>query len=189
MLPSMSDILHHTSLFRVVQISGRYGGGKTSLSVALAMQLVKSGHAHTIVSNVPLSFEADATIQRSDVSDIHDAAIILDEAWLELGQGVDNRKIRDWLAYLRKNNQYILLPSVLPLARIVSTFTVEREYSLTPLGLPLWIYQWRLNIGSSSNRNRNVGRFYWWRPSSIFPFYDHTYKPSEDYYVYRFDKA
>jgi hypothetical protein len=104
-----------------------------------------------------------------------------------LPSGTSNGQVNQWLAYLRKQNQHILLPSVLPLARQVSHFVLERQYNLLPIGLPYWVYKWRLKGGSLSSKKETLYGWYWWgRPTKIFGYYDHLARPDDKYYVYQF---
>lgn len=182
----MIELFNYVTLFRTLWLAGRFGGGKTALSVHLALLLCERDYAANIVSNVPFIGlgQPTAVLKQSELFDLSDTVMLLDEAWLMLGQGTSNKQVQEWLAYLRKSNLYVLLPSVMPLAKQVSNLVVERELSLTALGLPVWIYKWRLTTGSMTKKEQQYGRFPWFRPSSVFPMYDHNARPSEDYYYY-----
>lgn len=186
MISSFVEAIHYTTLFRTCWLSGRYGGGKTSLAVRLALALVADGYAARIVSNVPLHIGIEPAVTDSaGAVEVRDAVLLIDEAWSELGMGADSRKLRQWLAYLRKHNQFVLMPSVLAISRHAAAFSIEREWSLSPAGIPLWIYRWRLVVASASGRKRpETGLFFWWRPQEVFSLYDHTYKPDDRYFVY-----
>lgn len=180
----MIELLHYVTLFRTLWLSGRYGGGKTALAVHLAFMLCKNDYAENIVSNIELAGTPTAILTRDQLFDLRDCAMVLDESWLMLGQGTSNSKVQEWLAYLRKSNLYMLLPSVMPLAKQVSHLVVERELSLMPLGLPLWIYRWRLTTGGTTKRAQQLGRVYWYKPASVFNLYNHEDRPGERYYYY-----
>jgi hypothetical protein len=151
--------------------------------------MVKQKYGNRIVTNVPLLLGPhEAILKPSEVHDVQDAILILDEAWLMLPSGTSNSQVNAWLAYLRKQNQHILLPSVLPLARQVSHFAVERSYNLLPVGLPYWVYRWKLKGGSLGKKTDDIfGTFFWNNPKRVFGYYDHTYRPNDNYYVYKFD--
>lgn len=179
--------MNYLTQFRVLWLAGRFGGGKTALAVHLAYELCRLNHADSICSNVPfLEFgEPTAVLQKEELSQLTDCVMLLDESWLMLGQGVPPKQVTAWLAYLRKNNQYMLLPSVMPLNRQLSMFVVERRFNFASFGVPLWWYQWRLTTGAVAKKNTDTrGQIYWWYPQRVFSLYDHYHKPSESYYYY-----
>jgi hypothetical protein len=183
----MDTVIRYLTLFRTCWISGRYGGGKTALSIWLALQLVERGYANKIVTNTELTFAVPVdTLRAGQVHDIEDCAVILDEAWLLLPRGASNKQAQEWLAYLRKNNQHVILPSVLPLAQQVSNFIVERWFNGLALGVPLWGYSYQLRSAGIGKKQTEVGSLYWWRPSQVFELYDHKARPGDKYYVYEF---
>lgn len=183
MFGAIDEMLKYVVLFRTCLLGGRYGGGKTALAVHMAIELVRQRHAISICSNLPLNLGVEGEpVSRAEVQESRDSVIILDESWLELGKGVDSKKLRSWLAYLRKHNQYVLLPSVMELTSQVSQFSVERRYNLLQLGLPVWVYQWKLTTGRHTQKNGENGWFYWMRPTRIFGAYDHIWKPDDEHY-------
>lgn len=161
-------LLHYLQLFRLLVISGRYGGGKTALAVWLAYQLSYP----RILSNISLSlpgykFIADCGNSFVDVaSDVSDCVVVYDESWLDLGLGASFSKVRDYLSFLRKRNQVLLLPSVLPLSRTVRVFECSRVFNGLMFGIPLWLYQYRVSSFGDS------GKYFFWFPSRVFKFYD-----------------
>lgn len=179
------EVLRYITLFRTCWIGGRYGGGKSALAVHLALQLIAEGHCTKVAANMPLHLGvAGRAIEADEVQALTDVAIILDEGWNQLGKGSDNHKLKMWLAYLRKRNQYVLMPSVLDLARQLMVFTIERRFNFIPLGLSAWLYQWRLRTGGITKRSEQTGYFVWSKPQAAFAFYDHIYESREIYHVY-----
>lgn len=186
----MDTPIRYLTLFRTLWISGRYGGGKTALSVWLALELVKQGYASSIVTNTELLFASPVDVLRADqIHDMQDCAVILDEAWLLLPMGASSGKVQEWLAYLRKNNQHVILPSVLPLARQVSNFVIERSFNGMGIGLPFWLYTYQLRSASIGKSKPDTGRFMWYKPSRSFGLYDHRARPGDKYYVYSFTEG
>lgn len=172
----------YVKTFRTIWLAGRFGGGKTSLAVALALSLVRDGSCKFIASNVALTVgELVRKADAQEIRDVRDCAILLDEAWSVLGTGFD-KNARDWLAYLRKRNQYLLMPSVLPLARCVRTLTVERRFNGLIFGLPVWAYRWRLSSGTGDEK----GTYLWWRPKRIFGAFDTLGEPGDEWGIYEF---
>jgi hypothetical protein len=188
MTVGMWEPVRYLTLFRTLWFAGRYGGGKTALAVYMAAQLVIERYATTIVSNLPLDLGVDGvTIKRGDISGIKDAVLLLDEGWQELEIGSSAKAVKAWLAYLRKDNLHVLLPSVHALAREVSNYTIERKWNLLVFGLPYWVYQWRLITGHHSKKDVSMGWLYLHKPQRIFGSYDHEYRPDgERWFVYEF---
>ena len=159
-------------LYRFVWISGRYGGGKTLLSVAFADALLRSGRVSRIFSNFPFKLSSPLP---SSPDDIRDSCVIFDEAWLYF----DSRS-RNWsfvsavLAYLRKRNVYLLLPSVFPLDKRLRQVCAQRVAAFSRLlpGLP-WLYSFSVGWGVYSDRH-----FFLLFPSRYFSLYDHLAIPS-----------
>jgi hypothetical protein len=182
--------LRYITQFRTVWLAGRYGGGKTALAVELATQLVEEKFADKIVSNLPLNVGGRLTvIKKGDIADIKDAVLLLDEGWQELEIGSSQKAVKEWLAYLRKQNHYVLLPSVLSLAKEVSRYTIERRYNLLQLGLPYWVYQWRLITGTYTKKDTQHGWIYWGSPTNIFGAYDTEYRPDgQRWFLYEFNQ-
>jgi hypothetical protein len=173
-------------LFRTCWLAGRPGGGKTSLAIYMALHLIASGYASKLVANIELRLPGSSSTKLDSVHDVRsitNSVVILDEAWLYLGKGVGQKAVQQWLAMIRHGNQYLLLPSVLPLTDQVQYFTLQRTWNLVPVALPLWVYNWRLNAGATHDK----GRWLWWHPSQVFSLYDHTAnQPGDTYYVYEF---
>lgn len=166
--------------YRSVWLSGRPGGGKTLLAVVLAYELVACGFLTRIVANFPITFPGWRG-RKCDVdpASVVDAAIILDEAWAEVGLGAEGA-LKRWMAYPRKNNQVFLYPSVLPLTKSLHMFRVNRVFCGTKFGLPFWTYRYRLDVGE---RKPLAGNFFLWTPSRYFGMYDSFAKP-EGWKVY-----
>jgi hypothetical protein len=180
--------LRYITQFRTVWLAGRYGGGKTALAVELAAQLIEEKFADKVVSNLPLNIGGRETvIKKGEIQDIEDAVLLLDEGWQELEIGSGQKAIKEWLAYLRKQNHYVLLPSVLSLAKEVSRYTIERRFNLLQLGIPYWIYQWRLITGAYTKKDTQYGHIYWGSPTKIFGSYDTEYRPDgQRWFLYDF---
>lgn len=187
----MIELFQYLTLFRTVVLSGRYGGGKTALAVWLALRLVALRHCSRIVSNMPLDWGSPGVeISISDVHAVEDCAIILDEAWLYLGAGISPQEQRAWFAFIRKRNQFLLLPSVRPLARDVSQYFVQRTINLMRFGVPCWVYRWSFRMGVSvARRHEESGLAVLWRPQNIFGVYDHGYEPGYKFWLYEASPA
>jgi hypothetical protein len=154
--------------FRVVTIVGRYGGGKTLLSVAVSKYLLDNGFVSKVVTNFPCSFASPPSVP------LVDSAIVLDEAWTTLFPGASHKQIMTYLAFLRKLNNILLLPSVVPLSKRVNVLEVVRYLNCEIFGLPLWIYRWRLRATGER------GYFALLFPFRYYNLYDHSYVVTDD---------
>lgn len=177
----MGLAIHYITIMRRCWLCGRPGGGKSALSVEIALRLIEGAFARSIVSNMALALPGWTCVITDSVGarDVADSVIILDEGWQELSTGVHGGLIRAWLAVLRKKNQYILLPSVMPITRDAAVFKVERVINGLVLGVPAWVYRFSL---AGSYRDR--GHFIWWHPSKVFSMYDHMAVPDGKFYIY-----
>lgn len=172
-------MLEQLSLFRSCWFSGRYGGGKTLAAVWAAMQLVNRGSVTKIISNIDLYVGVEGVaLGDREVQQSTDAAILIDEAWVVLATG-KWKEARDWFAFLRKRNQYLLLPSVLPLTGITRTYRVERRWAGSQLGIDLWWYNWIIDYGELSVKGSERGKFLIRSPSRVFDCYNHGQEPGD----------
>lgn len=127
--------------YRICQYLGRYGSGKTLTAVAHTASLIYGGYASGVVSNIPLSIPklTEVQRQRGKPSTWPQGYIILaDEAWQYLFIDATPKQIKEFIAYLRKNSNILLLPSVLPLSRYIRALTVARYFNWQVFGLPYW---------------------------------------------------
>lgn len=182
-------MLNYAWLYRMVWLSGRYGGGKTSLAVFIAQWLCRKSYARYIASNIDLAVgRLVATVSPSELRRVscegpvyRDTVILMDEAWTVLGKGAGRKQVVDWLAYMRKGNNFLIMPSVLPLVSEVGVLRVERVFNGLVLGLPVWLYRWRLG---DDKRGGDKGWFPFLHPTSVFGLYDTASIPGENYKIY-----
>ena len=165
--------LAYCKLYRVVWMGGRYGGGKTALAFRLAHDLLKNHGYRYLLSNVKSVWTDDPKKIVLRDGQYADAVVILDEGGLFLKSSKD---AETFLAFLRKLNVVILIPSVTPPTLKVRSFTIQRVYNLYSYGLPAWVYRWTL----SSGHIKETGLFYWVSPPEIFGVYDTLGTPSDD---------
>lgn len=193
MMIGSSIFLHAVHTFRNVWVRGRYGGGKTLLAVALADSLSRS-YGYKVYANIPVHLEksvsnlatCDGTSKLCDdgcrarlsagLPGKYHAVVIYDEAWLSLGSGTSPKQIKKYLAYLRKMDVVLLMPSVLQMARHSYLLWCERKMNLGALGIPIWSYQWAV---AGSTPKKDGGTFYMVRPQRWFGVYD-THAQPED---------
>lgn len=182
-------MLNYTWLYRMVWIAGRFGGGKTALAVYICMWLCEKGYARYIASNVKLGFGTVVrTVSASDLRyhdcngfAFRDTVILMDESWQVLGKGASRKQVIEWLAFMRKANNFLIMPSVLPLVAEVNVLKVERIFNGLALGIPVWLYRW--NLGDY-RRGGDRGHYLLRNPSQVFGLYDTAQIPSEDFTIY-----
>lgn len=186
-------MLNYAWLYRMISFVGRFGGGKTSLAIAVAQWLCGKNYARYVASNIPLNFGTHIKtvdvdeLRRIDYSlekpaPVHrDTAILMDESWMYLGKGASRKDVSDWLAFMRKGNNFLLMPSVLPLVSDVTTLKVERYFNGMVLGMPAWLYRWTLG---NPKQGGDKGHYIWWNPQRVFDLYDSSGIPGEDFLIY-----
>lgn len=182
-------MLNYTWLYRMVWLSGRFGGGKTSLAVWIAQWLCQKNYARYIASNIKLLVGKEvAVVSAPELRRVtcegpvyRDTVILMDESWTTLGKGAGRKQVVDWLAYMRKGNNFLVMPSVLPLVSEVGVLRVERVFNGMGFGLPLWLYRWYLG---DHHKGGDRGWYVFMQPASVFGLYDTSAIPSEDYTIY-----
>ena len=157
MLINSFTVLKNIENFRQVALIGRYGSHKTALAFRLAYELWQQKRIDRIVSNCESIWADD--VNALDIEDKYsiNTCVILDEGGLFL----DNRRdVANVMAFLRKMNVILLVPSVQEPTSRMRFFTIQLQYSFKPLGVPLLIYRAMLH----SRTVRDVTYFSWWRP-------------------------
>jgi hypothetical protein len=167
------------SRFRLLWLSGRYGGGKTSLAVYLAARFCQANLVNKIVSNTPLRLNEIARLDPRDVHDVPDCVLLMDESWRYVGAGMD-KQVREWMAYMRKRNQILLMPSVMDIARPLRVVRIERKFNFAAFGFPVWWYTWFLNSATGKEKQQ----WFWWNPKRVFTLYNHSLPEMDDFAVY-----
>lgn len=167
------------SRYRLLWLSGRYGGGKTSLAVYLAARFCQAGLTDKIVSNTPLQLQELGRLDPRDVHDVTDCCLVMDESWRYVGAGMD-KQVREWMAYMRKRNQILLMPSVMDIARSLRVVRIERKFNFMAFGLPVWWYTWFVNSATAKEKSQ----WFWWHPARVFALYDHSLPEMDDFVVY-----
>lgn len=154
-------ILQTVASYRLCWISGRFGGGKTSIAYRFAQEYLKRGYR--LVSN-NLSVWAD-DISTVDFDGYHlRAVILLDEGglWFKVGSQVEMIA-----SYAAKMDCIYLFPSFWPPTRKAQVVVVQPLWNLKATGLPLIMYRWRVREGGFEDK----GVFFWWRPQETYGVY------------------
>lgn len=148
--------------YRMVWITGRTGGYKSSLAYKLAEYFLKDGYR--LVSN-NRSIWADDPSEVDLMPNGHlKTVVILDEGGLEFKA---SRQIELIASYPAKMDVIYLIPSYWPPAKAAQVLIIQPLFSLIKAGVPLVIYTWRLKLGSFTDK----GMFMWWNPAEIYGIY------------------
>lgn len=154
------DFLITLQNYRMLALTGRVGGGKTSLAVILAGWLVANGYADMIVSDIQINGDT-----WPPPIPLKKAAIVLDETWRLIKNTND---VLTYAAYLRKLKNFLIMPSAQDPHSKVMFFECWRVFNCYILGIPAWIYSWKVNKKTISER----GMFIVWQPDHVFGMYD-----------------
>ena len=157
------QFLHMVAAYRTLWIYGRLGGGKTTLAVWISAWLVAMGYADYTISNGAMTFATKPLVP------LKDTVILLDEAWLYIE---DWSSVKSYASFLRKNNLFLIMPSVFEVHHRLRKLTVHRFFNAMVAGVPLWVYRWDLASGSIKER----GYFGVWAPLRATSHFD-----SEEY--------
>lgn len=181
----MDEFIRMCRMMRYCHIGGRYGGGKTTLALMVADRLIASKAVSRVVVNTPLNLDVPyfETWNEAALLEIEDAVLVIDEAGQFLDAGSSNSKVlKQWFSYLRKRNQILLMPSVLPVLKFAAAFRCQRIFNGLQMGIPMWLYRWRLGLLDL----KDTGLFMWWYPSRVFGLFDTDYEPKGSWYIYDF---
>jgi hypothetical protein len=152
---------------QTLYIGGRPGGGKTLLAYVLGSWLLTNGYVDGVISNIPMNIKSPVVVP------VRRQAIILDESWIYLS---DRASVFRYAGFVRKDEDYLLLPAVYPVHRLLMRFTCERVFNAFSVGIPAWIYQWRLDRLSMKEK----GHFAVFHPELAFGGFDTKAKPRND---------
>lgn len=166
MILDLSGAFELLRQYRIAWLSGRFGAGKTAMSVAMSEYLADR-YGYRVYSNFPLVFgEFDSGIKSYKDGKLH-AVIIIDEAGLEMIAKINALSDR-MIAYTRKMDVIFLLPSFIPPGPRLRFLTFYPVLNLTGAGIPLALYGWRVNLAGF----KASGTFLSINPTHIYRMYD-----------------
>lgn len=155
---------------RICFLKGTYGSGKTLLSCALAVEWWRRRWAEHIQTNLILEGDFYEPIP----DEILDTFVIYDEAWQTLDSRTFSAKAsQQWLAYLRKRNVTLVLPSVLAVDVRFRVMMCQRALAIGDL---FWTYRWIVEDGLE----KYGGYFFLIRPLEYRFMYNHKEEPDFD---------
>lgn len=155
--------LHTLRNFRLAWIGGRYGGGKTALAVRLGYEFKRRGWCEHIIGNFPSVLFT--SLDR--LSELRDVFVILDEAgaWMREGE------FDEVVAFLRKRNVTVVMPSVLPPPIKARSLNIQRAINYRTIGINLWLY----TVDLKYMRVHERSKLWWFSPTEIFGLWDTDY--------------
>lgn len=156
------SILGVLDMYRLIWISGRFGGHKTALSFKIAERYLKRGYKLATNSRSVWADDLDK-ITLNEKNQLK-TVCILDEGGLYFKAG---RQVEQIAAYAAKMDVVYIIPSFWPPTKAAQIINIQPVVSLKATGLPLIIYKWRVDIGQFKEK----GWFAWWNPSEIYGIY------------------
>jgi hypothetical protein len=159
--------------YRLIWVSGRFSGGKTSFAIRLAEEFLRLGYR--LITNTPCVWADnwDDVQLDQDTGMLH-AVVIMDEAGLALKA---TRQVEMMAAYAAKMDCIYLFPSFFPPIRAAQVVTVQPVFSFIQIGLPLIVYKWRVKIGAFEDH----GSFLWLFPQEVWGVYSRRAPESSIY--------
>lgn len=156
------SILGVLDMYRLIWISGRFGGHKTALAFKIAERYLKKGYK--LATNSRSIWADDLDSIRLNEKNQLKAVCILDEGGLYFKAG---RQVEQIAAYAAKMDVVYIIPSFWPPTKAAQIINIQPVVSLKATGLPVIIYKWRVDIGQFKEK----GWFAWWNPSEIYGIY------------------
>jgi len=149
------------------------------------LELVRTTNEKKFLKELVELYEHAATVD--DVSQVEselvDCVILIDEAWRLLAEDMPSATRKTLTAYLRKLNQYLVLPSVMSVHKALTNFSVERVWDgRAALGIPIWWYALITRTHESS-----VITSYFFTHFRVFRYYCTHTLVSDKLYIYRYN--
>jgi len=163
-------ILGVLDMYRLIWISGRFGGHKTALAFQIARRYLDKGYRLVTNSRCIWSDDLD-DVYLNENSQLH-SVVILDEGGLYFKSG---RQVEQIAAYAAKMDCVYIIPSFWPPTRAAQIVNIQPVISLKATGLPVIFYKWKVNIGGFKDN----GWFIWWKPQEIYGIYSRQ-DPGDD---------
>ncbi len=161
-LMNAGSVLQMIQNYRLIWLSGRFSGGKTSLAFAIAEYYAQMGYR--IITNTKCIW-ADNPYECELNKDGHlHAVVILDEGGTEFNT---NKQVMEISAYSAKMDIIFLVPSFFPPARKFQVMEIQPVWNLKSVGIPYIHYQWGVHVGNFKDQ----GSFGWLFPQSVYGVY------------------
>jgi hypothetical protein len=165
-----TPIMGVLEMYRLIWISGRFGGHKTALAYKMAVPFLEKGYK-LATNNKSVWGDKLEDIQLNEKNQLH-CVCILDEGGLYFKSG---RQVEQIAAYAAKMDIVYIIPSFWPPTAAAQIINIQPVVSLKATGLPIIIYKWKVSIGQFKEK----GWFFWWAPQEIYGIYSRQ-DPGED---------
>lgn len=162
MFINAEPILGVLDSYRLIWISGKFGGHKTALAFQIARRYLEKGYR--LITNSKCVWADDyKSIELDENNQLH-AVVLLDEGGLYFKSG---RQVEQIAAYAAKMDCIFIFPSFFPPTKSAQVVNIQPVVSLKSTGLPVIFYKWSINIGSF----REKSWFVWVNPQEIYGIY------------------
>lgn len=169
MFINAAELFWLATTYRVVNIKGRYGSGKTLLSVAMAYEIWKRDLVGKIYANFPMAGRELEYVE-ADMNFL----MIIDETHIVLdARSFSKNASQKWLKDLRKRNSILIAPSIVAIDVRFRAVMIQRSMMIGNL---VWIYRWQIDDGMGVHGN-------WFalvNPKKYFGAYETVYSPMEE---------
>jgi len=170
MFINADPILGVLDMYRLIWISGRFGGHKTALAFKIAERYLQKGYY--LATNSKCVWGDDLKdINLNQNNQLH-AVVVLDEGGLYFKS---SKQIEQIAAYAAKMDVVYIIPSFFPPTKAAQVINIQPVVSLKATGLPIIVYKWRIDIGSFKEK----GWFLWIYPNEIYGIYSRQ-DPGDD---------
>jgi hypothetical protein len=150
--------------YRLLWISGKFGGGKTSLAFYMAGKTWLSRGYRLITNSRCVWADKFEDINFLDEFGHLKAVVVLDEGGLEFKA---SKQVEEIAAYARKMDCIYIIPSFWPPVKAAQVVTCQPVFGFASIGFPLTVYKWKVELGGF----KDGGTFYWYNPSEIWGVY------------------
>lgn len=161
-LVNAGSVLQMVRNYRLVWLSGRFSGGKTSLAFEMARNYAEMGYR--IITNTKSIWADDLEKTKMEDGGHVRAVVILDEGGTEFKR---NSQVEEITAYSAKMDLIFLVPSFFPPANKFQVLEIQPVWNLKPIGIPYIQYKWSVKVGNFKDQ----GSFGWLFPQSIYGVY------------------
>jgi hypothetical protein len=155
-------ILGVLDMYRLIWISGRFGGHKTALAFKIAERYLNKGY--NLATNCRSIWADDFEQIPLNENNQLNSVVVLDEGGLYFKS---SRQIEQIAAYAAKMDVVYIIPSFFPPTKTAQVINIQPVVSLKATGLPIIVYKWRVDIGAFKEK----GWFLWIYPQEIYGIY------------------
>jgi len=157
--------------YRSCWISGKWGGGKTSLAFYLAMPFLEKGYR--LITNSRCIWADDMEqLEWVNESGHLKAFVVIDEGGVDIES---SKQVKAYMAYAAKMDIITMIPSGTEPPPEAKKLVVQVVFNFSKIGIPLIVYHWRLRWGEAKDN----GIFLWLDPSPVYGVYSRQ-DPGED---------